>query len=106
MFGYKLLYGFWTTDEPDTVILSIGRNLDEWEELILTTCSSSSTKDDLFVLIVHVLAEKVCSNSVLQPNQIQIITRTLGEPFITRLSSKFGQMICNFGSALGSSRSS
>jgi hypothetical protein len=51
-------------------------------------------KDDMFVLLVHVLGGKICEETILKPTQIQIITRTLVEAFVTKLTEKFGKMMC------------
>jgi len=77
-------------DESDTVIMWIGRKLPDWEKVVESSCLNSN---DVFPLILHILAQKVCTGeTILVPNQIEIITRSLQGQFISQIQKQCSNM--------------
>ncbi|KAG4074868.1 hypothetical protein HA402_009293 [Bradysia odoriphaga] len=98
VFGFKRLYNFLTAD-PNEVISSIFRNRNEWEILLeqdnlaaMKTLRNGQQEmsDDLLVLLVTLLAEKVLSDtSILETKQIDVISSSVSSrSFLSKVDNK------------------
>lgn len=98
VFGFKRLFNFLTSD-PNEVITSMFRDLKEWEILLeqdnlaamkTLRYGQQEMSDDLLVLIVTLLAEKVLSDTcILESKQIALLSSSAGcRSFLSKIDNK------------------
>jgi len=73
----------------DNIVLSINRDLKDWQSFLKSDALSQSSSEDLLLLVVQVLGEKVCNgDTILEQQQFNVVLAAMTEKFFNCVNKK------------------